>query len=713
VAPLRIAPYRRHPKALLPLVAILALTMVALTLWLTGRAPGKSVSSTRDARSSTRQLLSGDLGVGKAPGGAQAFGSSDGLERSRPERFGSGPARAASIDGAVRYADGKPAPGAEVLLARVGGAVRALSGPNGGFSATVESGTYRVSAKLASQTGAFARLVVVSAGETVTGLEIRLGQGGAILGRVVSKADGQPLPDADLVVAHDFQNADARHATADSRGAFQIDGLSPGLYEVRADAASHFENALRGISLGPGEVFRLVLELEPAAYGAAQGTVTDPLGQPISGAVVHGPTVPATVQTDENGKYFISAMRVGWTELGARRGVDSWGATFPLEIKDGSTARLDFVLDEMAVLTGRVRLKSGGLPKGPIEVSVLPPDTVSNGNGGLLPGGIASQIANADGTFLFNLPAPRSYNVYARVRVEGVRQPFHYETGNIVSLEPGTTEDVDLILAGDDELHVLVLEPGGGPSFTPLVSVVVGSAWRRATFRADASGELDLRLPEGSAAHLMLVEARNGGRMGSAAARPGAREVAVQLEDSASVFGRVTASGKPVAGFSVRLELLGDSFGLTFGPFEYHPDYQFARDSYEIFDAPGRHVLVIVNTPDGLSGSGDVHLAPGGRAEVNIDLQRGGTIAGRVLDDRTRAPVVADISLDGRGDWLTSDPDGRFRWSGITTGEHLFTAYAYGYQAAKRMIGVSSSQLLDLGDVVLSPASVRSPSSVR
>jgi len=452
--------------------------------------------------------------------------------------------------------------------------------------------------------------------------------------------------------------------------------------------------------------------VNPGDEGTVEGTVTDRAGNPISGANVRdvipsmrGELARHEVRTNSDGKYRLAGLGPGWIVLKAGRDGDDVGVRADVEIHVGATTRADFVLDETAILTGHVRSKSGVVPRAPIKVTVLSSNSIASGMGGLIPGGdFASTAADAEGFYKFVLPAPRDFNVYAQV--EGRRGSFLYETGSIVSLDPGTTRNVDLVISDDEKLRIRVLEPGGGPSYLPLVSVVLGgSGHRRATFRAGEDGQAELSLSDDSRLAPILVEARNRGRLGSALLPPGESDATIQLQESASVFGRVTANGSPVSCFSARVEIVANAFGIPFGPFQ--PEGQFASDRYEFFDVPGRHVAVIVNAQSGLVGSREAWLSPGGSAQVDVELGDSGAVTGRMVDTR-HAPLRGGISLDEISNWFDSAPDGRFRFDNVGVGNHRLKVFAAGYERKIETVNIAAGELLDVGEVVLPQARVTS-----
>lgn len=113
--------------------------------------------------------------------------------------------------------------------------VSGASGPDGKFSLTIPlalgRGPFRVTARKEGLGSAGVNGVV--AGQDV---ELILATGGVVTGLVVSDARSGPVVGARLA----FDSGERRWlATSDEQGAFRIEGMSPGRYELRAGAKSY------------------------------------------------------------------------------------------------------------------------------------------------------------------------------------------------------------------------------------------------------------------------------------------------------------------------------------------------------------------------------------------------------------------------------------------------------------------------------------------
>ena len=107
---------------------------------------------------------------------------------------------ASVVEGFVVDAQGQPVSGAEVQL---GGrtAYTTTTGQGGGFSVEVVAGSYVVTARSGESAGALEGPVQVAQGRTVRGVQVRLGAGASIEGRVVARSSGAPVPGASVDIS--------------------------------------------------------------------------------------------------------------------------------------------------------------------------------------------------------------------------------------------------------------------------------------------------------------------------------------------------------------------------------------------------------------------------------------------------------------------------------------------------------------------------------
>ncbi len=147
------------------------------------------------------------------------------------------------IAGRVTTGDGKSPQGAQVLLVEAGSSAEAammatFAGELGGQTTTVGSdgiysfeslptGSYSVVARHTSYAAADSGLLELEAGGQLTGIDLRLGTGGALEGYVYQHGNAS----AGAVVMVTGQGT-TQTATADNSGYYYVDGLSSGMYQA-------------------------------------------------------------------------------------------------------------------------------------------------------------------------------------------------------------------------------------------------------------------------------------------------------------------------------------------------------------------------------------------------------------------------------------------------------------------------------------------------
>jgi protocatechuate 3,4-dioxygenase beta subunit len=101
-----------------------------------------------------------------------------------------------------------------------------------------------------------------------------------------------------------------------------------------------------------------------------------------------------------------------------------------------------------------------------------------------------------------------------------------------------------------------------------------------------------------------------------------------------------------------------------------NPWVSLQNGEFEAFPVTPGRVRALVRHPDFVEAlSEEVSLTPGGRANVQVELFRGGTLEGRVLDDRNFPVAGASLqlrALKGTYERLTlSGPDGAFAFAAV------------------------------------------------
>lgn len=309
-----------------------------------------------------------------------------------------------NISGQVNAASGGPLEGIEVLMIPEGwmdplmdtGYMPAFhygvaTDAGGNFTIPFdEAGAYRVMAwdprslylpqyydHAASWEGA--AVLSLTEGQTVSGLTFHLAEAGSIAGRVTDASNGAGVWGM-YVFAYNLTSApwDMAWPTGptavltDEAGYYRLDGLQPGDYEVQVyDFGGFYPGAAYPsiIAVAAGQdVPGIDFAITPSATGIV-GTITDPTGQPVSGAWVYAATyydwTSASGMTDAQGRYRLG-LSAGTYFVQADDGSGNYLPTYypgvrfredaaPVEVADGTVVgAVDFALLPAAKISGRV-----------------------------------------------------------------------------------------------------------------------------------------------------------------------------------------------------------------------------------------------------------------------------------------------------------------------------------------------------------------------
>jgi RNA polymerase sigma factor (sigma-70 family) len=316
-------------------------------------------------------------------------------------------------------AAGAPVAGAEVRVYRrvamdpVSGTpgwqvVRSLeTGQDGRARVPATPGAYLVAAR-APRYAPGQGEVVRPSGEPATYVEITLGEGSVLSGRVVARTSGEPVPLAVISLEREstlglpvatFPLEERFGATADGSGRFSVRGLAAGRYQLVAEAPGHARTTLRQVTVPR----RAPLEVQLGDAGVIEGRVVLADGHPAPGAEVRfsgGPellVVTAGSQGGfaaevEPGSYWISATREGATGAIGQ----------PVAVAAGGTARgIDIRLGPSASVAGRV-IGVGGSPVAGAQVRLSP----ATG-----PGEFSRTLTSSSGAFELGTLAPGEYDL--------------------------------------------------------------------------------------------------------------------------------------------------------------------------------------------------------------------------------------------------------------------------------------------------------------
>lgn len=164
----------------------------------------------------------------------------------------------------------------------------------------------------------------------------------------------------------------------------------------------------------------------------------------------------------------------------------------------------------------------------------------------------------------------------------------------------------------------------------------------------------------------------------------GGSEVTVALARGATVSGSVRCQDKPVADASVRISVRGKPVELAVGRTDAAGAFCFA-------DLPPAQVFVRVGSGDFAEQWTRLEIAPAQEHRLEIELQPGRTLRGRVVDAVTGAGIAAARIADS---WtmkraVRTEDDGRFALAGLREGSYVMCyVQAAGFSSMSRNVGL-------------------------
>jgi protocatechuate 3,4-dioxygenase beta subunit len=287
-----------------------------------------------------------------------------------------------SMTGTVVDTTGKPVPDVSVTAMPVArnlafGPDRATTGADGGFAIdTLRAGAYRLTARRGnevlrrpgiSEEQPQGERVTVRAGQTATVRLVVDAASGAISGSVVDSA-GKPVPDAFIAASRESEAAGARSSNVlgtridwwgDDRpvltspdGSFQVTGLAPGKYTLRAYRKGGGEAFAEHVAVGG----TARLQIKPTA--SLEGTVRRDAGPPprdlqlsLRNAQTGFERTESFYQTQ--GRFRVADLPAGHFEITARGDGGLGSVTIDLGEGEARTG-VDIKLAPLVSMTGRI-----------------------------------------------------------------------------------------------------------------------------------------------------------------------------------------------------------------------------------------------------------------------------------------------------------------------------------------------------------------------
>jgi len=597
---------------------------------------------------------------------------------------------AARVAGRVVEHSGKrPLAGAEVMLTsvppgEVAAPRAARTGAGGQFELTgLGPGRYQLTARQ-GRLASTGKILALHAGQAIDGIEVEVGPGLAIGGRV--KGDGG----AGLANIHVFAVREAppfgpeAHTRTGRDGGYVVEGLLPGRYRLSARAEGY----------GPGRATAQLLDADlpsvdivlPAAI-AVNGRVVAADGRPVEGARVQARSAISTrgrmavagaqsVLSAADGSFHLDGIAPGQLRMDVRHPEQGTAAFGPQEVRAGESRSVHLVLVRGASIEGQVRTEDGQPAPG-VRVAAFAAD----GRTGLE----AENASGPDGRYrLSSLPPGRIAVVADRAEPRSFTSQDQPNQKTVALGEGETKAGVDLVVGPAGlEIRGVTLSPDGQP--------VAGALVTAALEHAGHASRSPTRAPSGVSDHdgRFLVESLGRGPYTLRAVHPehpdatlagvspGTASVQVRFPAGAAISGVVvSAAGDPVPDYTITL-LPAPAASAELQPRRRPPaapvaplaHVQDRQGLFELRQVPaGTHQLAIT-TASGESAATTVTVQAGERKKgVRIQVRPGLRITGRVLEHGTDRPLagIKIAASTPRGDRTenVAGPDGRFTLTG-------------------------------------------------
>lgn len=600
----------------------------------------------------------------------------------------------ARLEGQVVDGTGAPVPGAKVWANVPGYRSEVLAeqaDAQGRFSLEISEGTYLLAASATGLSGFLEGNVTVARGGLVDGLVIRLRPTGILSGRAFVQSTQEPIQGAFLSLRHE-ESGWTHSVQLQKNGTFRAERLPPGLYFVALYKEGFCDTRREDVRIESGQ--ETPLELSLIREARLEGTVTDALGRPAEDASVRvvldaGPEGRRRAHNgtpDESGHYRISGLSPGHYSVEAKLSWTGQPVTRELTLREGETARADFVLlESLGIVEGTVRRASGGPPVDSVNI-----EAVSEHG--------SDQTAEVDeqGHFTLKLlPGDYTFTAsYEHAQDEGPKRSVRLEAGKITRVSLTVPDAVA-------ETSGIVLNARGEPVPEAEVSLDDGDELSSQA-GTDGQGRFTLKTSLSSLGKTVSVSAERGAEKGSLQnVRVGSQNVVVRLQKAAALRGRIApVRGAPVQGFELRVFQLEENT-----PPDRLGARPFVGDTFEWVDLPTGILELQARTTDGRTGKVKVQLAAGQTSTVELPVGTLASVTGRLVK-ASGAPVMLPVSLDvGTPGEQRIYParDGRFEFLALEPGQHRMVIGT----AHHILLELAEGEALDIGK--LTPGTAPTP----
>ncbi len=370
-----------------------------------------------------------------------------------------------SVEGRVVAAlDKTPVAGANVKVAEGGtnlfGMDRSMfeRGPEDYASATNQDGEFKVVnippgiTTLEVTRDGFLKgkkIVFVKENEPTKDVEIALSKGGIVVGRVVSKATGQPLSDADVTFTGQGFIADivpffGKNIATDIDGRFRFETVPTGKQTLKISHENYSTKLVENLDIKEGETLDIG-EVALTSGGGISGIVLDVKGNPVVNAflMAQGPSGFRHTSSDEKGEYAFEELTPGTYTVSLVPNQEllmSGQAENSQEqqalVEEGKVTELNFILTPGYRLSGQVT--QNGKPVTGVNVSYQLADLTQLVRGG------GNKEVDDEGRYEFTELQPGLYNI--SVYRGQMQQPYTFRPlfNGSLNLEQDTVYDIEL-----------------------------------------------------------------------------------------------------------------------------------------------------------------------------------------------------------------------------------------------------------------------------
>ncbi|MGA4719889.1 carboxypeptidase regulatory-like domain-containing protein [Fictibacillus nanhaiensis] len=348
---------------------------------------------------------------------------------------------------------GNPIPGASIRVidSTQSTVISLLSADNGQYSVSgLATGRYQVNVTAINFSSNLSGVIILANDTTVDNVALNPDPG-SLAGNVTSLTTGQPIPNTSIEVrAFGVAGPVIAVTVTNNEGRYLVSNLPPGVYTIVANALGF------GTAEASEEVLSNQVRIQDlvmlSQISAVRGRVTDEGGQPLADTLISlakdGASVVVQVQTDIDGRYFISQIDAGSYTIVALN-TDFQQSLQSFTVAPGDTATINFVLiGNPGTIAGRVTDRETGL--------AIPGAVVFIFNSNSEP--ITSDVADEGGNYSVTGLAPGTYSVRATatryasnarsitVTAGAVTTADYQLDGNPVTIRGSVTSDTNLLL---------------------------------------------------------------------------------------------------------------------------------------------------------------------------------------------------------------------------------------------------------------------------